>query len=115
MQNAKNSIAPNYKIITQVCDGVGKLKLAKKLLGKLGLDDYKKSYVDLISGGQQMRASLATNLHREPNILLLDEPTANLDEKNTQLVVKELLSYAQKTDCILIWVSHDMKLMGKNY
>lgn len=112
-QNAKNSIAPNYKIITQVCDGVGKLKLAKKLLGKLGLDDYKKSYVDLISGGQQMRASLAINLHREPNILLLDEPTANLDEKNTQLVVKELLSYAQKTDCILIWVSHDMKLMEK--
>ncbi len=112
-QNAKNSIAPNYKIITQVCDGVGKLKLAKKLLSKLGLNDYKKSYVDLISGGQQIRASLAINLHRQPNILLLDEPTANLDKKNTKLVVEELLSYTKNNNCILIWVSHDMKLMEK--
>ena len=112
-QNANNSIAPTYKLITQCCDGVGGQSKAQKIFAKLGLEKQAESYVDLISGGQKMRGSLAINLHRKPKVLLLDEPTANLDEKSAKIVVDELLSYAKANKCILLWVSHDILLMKK--
>ncbi|MGB1360713.1 MAG: ABC transporter ATP-binding protein [Alphaproteobacteria bacterium] len=112
-QNAKSSIAPTYKLITQCCDGIGKQTMAEKIFAKLGLTKQMNSFVDLISGGQQMRSLLAMNLHRKPKVLLLDEPTANLDGKNTKIVVKEIFEYAKKNKCTLIWVSHDMALMKK--
>ena len=112
-QNANNSIAPTYKLITQCCDGVGNQTTAQKIFAKLGLGEQAESYVDLISGGQKMRSSLAINLHRKPKVLLLDEPTANLDEASAKIVVDEILSYAKANKCTLLWVSHDMKLIKK--
>ncbi len=63
--------------------------------------------VDRLSSGEKQRLSLLRLLRNTPRVLLLDEPTANLDEHNVFLVEKLLLEYRKTHNASLIWVSHD--------
>nr|CRH05344.1 putative transporter subunit: ATP-binding component of ABC superfamily [Candidatus Magnetococcus massalia] len=60
-----------------------------------------------ISSGEKQRMAIARLLQRKPDLLLLDEPTANLDATRTQLVERVLLAFAAKHGSTLIWVTHD--------
>ena len=64
----------------------------------------------LLSGGQMRRASLAIGIALEPGILLLDEPTANLDIATRKEIMKTLLSLKNITDTVMI-ATHDMQLV----
>ena len=59
-----------------------------------------------LSSGERQRLSLLRLLSNNPEVLLLDEPTANLDQENTLLVEKLLQDYQQSTQACMIWVSH---------
>ena len=63
--------------------------------------------VDRLSSGEKQRLSLLRLLRNTPRVLLLDEPTANLDEHNVFLVEKLLLEYRKLHKASVIWVSHD--------
>ncbi len=62
--------------------------------------------VSRLSSGEKQRLALARALSREPEVLLLDEPTANLDEESTRQVEDWLLSIIRDRLCPVLWVAH---------
>lgn len=79
----------------------------KKTLELVKLEGFEKRYPDQISGGQQQRVALARALVYDPNILLLDEPLANLDVKLREVMRFELKELQLKTGVTTIYVTHD--------
>ena len=80
---------------------------AKKLLEFVGLLERANTPAKLLSGGEKQRASIARALFNNPDILLVDEPTGNLDPINASLVQKLLLSGCKEQGKSLILVTHD--------
>ena len=70
-------------------------KYMNELLRILGLEERKNNYPSQLSGGQQQRVSIGRALANKPSIILADEPTGNLDSKNSKEVL-ELLKYCAK-------------------
>ncbi len=60
-----------------------------------------------LSSGERQRLSLLRLLRNKPTVLLLDEPTANLDKNNSTLVERILRKYQQVNHSVVIWVTHD--------
>ena len=83
------------------------------ILSRLGINNLKHKFPSHISGGERQRASLARALVKKPKILLLDEPTGNLDEKNSLIVQNLLLEYAKDNGCLMIYVTHDLPFAEK--
>jgi len=78
-----------------------------ELLEVLGLTDRKKHLPSQLSGGQQQRVSIGRTLLNAPALVLADEPTGNLDSKNSQEIM-ELLKYSNKKyGQTLIVITHD--------
>ena len=65
-----------------------------------------------ISGGEQQRINIIRAISLKPKLLLCDEPTGNLDSKNTQIVLDLLRSVAQNIGSSLVVVTHDSKIAG---
>ena len=59
------------------------------------------------STGERQRLAIIRLLINEPDVLLLDEPTANLDSENTKRVEKIINEYQRLSNCSIVWVSHD--------
>ena len=78
-----------------------------ELLELLGLSETRDAFPNQLSGGQQQRVAIGRALINAPTILLADEPTGNLDSKNSQEVV-ELLRYSnQKYNQTTVLITHD--------
>ena len=74
----------------------------------LGFEDEVKSWtVSRLSSGERQRLALLRMLENSPRVLLLDEPTANLDRENTLLVENMIVRYIQDHQAAAVWVSHD--------
>lgn len=82
----------------------------KELIKILGLNDRLKYYPSQLSGGQQQRVSIGRALIYKPSIILADEPTGNLDSKNSKEIV-ELLKYSvKKYNQTLVMITHDLNI-----
>lgn len=73
----------------------------------LNVTECLSKYPYQISGGEQQRINLIRAISMDPKLLLCDEPTGNLDSKNTSLVINMLKELAAKIDSTLIVVTHD--------
>jgi tungstate transport system ATP-binding protein len=71
------------------------------ILEQLGLDELEKRLMSELSVGQMQRVSLARALILEPDILFLDEPTANLDPENNSIIEKEILSFSKTKPVVM--------------
>ena len=80
---------------------------AAELLRKMGLSDKGDAYPYQLSGGQQQRVSIGRALMNAPSVMLADEPTGNLDSKNSQEIVELLKMSNKKYDQTLIIITHD--------
>lgn len=79
----------------------------EELLGTLGLTDRRKNLPNQLSGGQQQRVSIGRALMNAPAVVLADEPTGNLDSKNSQEIVELLRISNRKYGQTLIVITHD--------
>lgn len=80
----------------------------REILTLVGLAGYEKRNVESLSGGEIQRVALARALVFEPELLLLDEPTANLDPYNVQMMEKAVVNYCDARGATLILATHNM-------
>ena len=95
-------------IVPAVFSGVKRkiaIRKAKKLLTKLGLSDKLYNYPNQLSGGEQQRVAIARALINDPELIPADEPTANLDRDNEQIIM-EILSNIARSGKSVILVTH---------
>lgn len=81
------------------------------ILGKVGLAGKYRARTDELSGGEQQRVALARALVNKPQILLADEPTGNLDPKNT-IEIMNLLEQVNKEGTTVLVVTHNDKIVN---
>ena len=79
----------------------------EKLLGVLDLKGREKHLPNQLSGGQQQRVSIGRALMNSPGIVLADEPTGNLDSRNSQEIVNLLKMFNREYGQTLIMITHD--------
>ena len=80
----------------------------KKALRFGKVDDLANRLITTLSGGQQQRVALAAATAIQPNVLLLDEPFANIDEENRQLILKQLVRLSSDYHTTIIITDHDL-------
>ena len=85
---------------------------ALKLLKELGLEERINHYPGEMSGGECQRVAIARSLANDPQIILADEPTGNLDEENEKLVFSILKDLSKQGKCVIV-VTHSEEI--KNY
>ena len=88
-------------------------KKASSLLYDIGLSQRQNNLPSELSGGEQQRVAIARAISFGPEIILADEPTGNLDKKNTDLVSDLLLDYSNTKKFGLVLVTHDIELAKK--
>ena len=83
---------------------------ALKLLEQVELLDRKDTFPDKLSGGQQQRVAIARALAHNPQLVLADEPTGNLDKETGKKVLKLLLDLTRKSGKTLIMATHNPEI-----
>jgi putative ABC transport system ATP-binding protein len=81
-----------------------------KLLADVGLETRMDHFPNQLSGGEQQRVTIARSIANKPKILLLDEPTGDLDTRSTDIVMKILVDLNIKEGITMIMVTHDVVL-----
>lgn len=81
-----------------------------ELLDRVGLADRADDPVQQLSGGELQRVAICRALLRRPTLLLADEPTGNLDDANSRLVMDLMLKLASEEGSTLIYVTHSREL-----
>lgn len=84
-------------------------KYFEKIVQALGLGDKRNALPEQLSGGQQQRAAIARSLIYRPAILLADEPTGNLDQRNSREVLDMLQLSNRNLDQTILLITHDEK------
>ena len=116
-QDALSALNPSMLIRTQMRQLTrrGGKRTAEELLELVGLDPERtlRSYPHELSGGQRQRVLIAMALTRNPRLLIADEPTTALDVTVQHQVVELLNELREKLGFAMVFVSHDLALVGR--
>lgn len=85
---------------------------ARRLLERFGTDEDGRT-VPTLSGGERQRVAVARAMAGEADILLADEPTANLDRETGERLLSDLLAHVRENGTTLVAVSHDDRLLSR--
>ena len=102
------TVYDNIKLTLNMVGIVSKEEIDKRIdyiLGQIGMENYRKRRASQLSGGQQQRVAIARALAKNPKVLIADEPTGNLDSKNTidiMNIIKKISS-----EKLVILVTHE--------
>ena len=120
-QNPENQLFEE-NVLKDVCFGpknqglsdADAIEKAKEALDLVGIDSsyYEKSVFEL-SGGEKRRIAIAGVLAMEPEILILDEPTAGLDPGGRDLIMNQIENLYKSRDIGIVWVSHNMDIVAR--
>ncbi|CAH0533391.1 Bacitracin export ATP-binding protein BceA [Vibrio stylophorae] len=100
------TIADNIRFCRQLNNLPENPKLWRQIVTALDLMSLLNRYPEEVSGGQQQRTAIARALYMEPKLLLADEPTGSLDERNAEAVMRLLTSLTREQNCSLLLVTH---------
>lgn len=109
-------LLPEFSVIENILmpNKIGYKKLSKEvqsfadeLLDEVELLDRKNDNIKKLSGGQQQRVAIVRALLNRPKIILADEPTGNLDSKNTEVIYKLMREFNKKFGITFVIVTHD--------
>lgn len=103
LTSRENVVLP---MIFQNIDEFKRNELAGKLLNMIGLGDRMDHYPGELSGGQQQRVAIARSLANDPEVILADEPTGNLDTQTGKNVI-EFLKKLNKQGKTIVIITHD--------
>lgn len=103
MTAKENIILP--MLINKSIEKQDREKIAEQLLEKMGLLDRKNHLPKELSGGEKQRVCIARALANNPSIILADEPTGDLDEKNESIIFEYLKELSKEGKCVIV-VSH---------
>lgn len=110
---ASLSVLENLEMASWLATGKKHTKRAKELLNKLDILEQAYKQPSQLSVGQQQRVSIARALMNEPKVLLADEPTSSLDDKNADNVIELLELLSKEYKAALIIVTHDSRIKAK--
>jgi len=82
----------------------------QELIKTLGIEDKMKRFPHQLSGGEQQRVAIARSLVTRPAVILADEPTGNLDRKNTEEITSLFRLVNQRFQATILLVTHDEKV-----
>ena len=85
-------------------------KYIDQIMKTLNIEQLKDAYIDELSGGEQQRAALARAMANKPILILADEPTGNLDEENSLIVLNLLKTCQRLYNQTILLVTHDMNI-----
>jgi len=105
--NVLDNILLPYRLDKTLHIGKETVERAKEIAGTFGMEDKLKRYPSQLSQGEQQRVAIMRALITGAKLIIADEPTGNLDPKNTDLVAKMLLDFVKKEGATLITVTHD--------
>ena len=97
-------------ILAGVLSGAERRERAVQLLERVGMGERVEHLPTQLSGGEQQRVTIARALANSPDILLLDEPTGDLDTVNSAIVLDLLLDLNRRDGITLVMVTHDVGL-----
>jgi putative ABC transport system ATP-binding protein len=107
------TVLENLEMASWLATGKKHSKRAKKLLTQLGIENQAAKLPSQLSIGQQQRVIIARALMNEPKVLLADEPTSSLDDKNAEKVIDLLTSLSKEYKAALLIVTHDNRIKEK--
>ncbi len=86
-------------------------RVAEESLEKVGMQDFRHQHPSLLSGGQQQRVSMARALAADPELIVADEPTGNLDTKNGDMIMNLLSELCSKAGKTIVLVTHNLEYL----
>ena len=110
---ASLTVFENLEMASWLATGKRNATRAKELLTKLDIVDQANKLPNQLSIGQQQRVSIARALINEPKVLLADEPTSSLDDKNAEKVIQLLTDLSKDYGAALVIVTHDARIKEK--
>lgn len=108
------TVLENVILVSQL-DGMPRTEYMDRagyLLEKVGLSDRQNDYPDKLSGGEQQRVAIVRSLVNDPDIILADEPTGNLDIKTGQSVLQMIAELTRNNHKTLVMVTHSPEAIG---
>ncbi|MGI6706665.1 MAG: ABC transporter ATP-binding protein [Clostridia bacterium] len=88
----------------------GDMRIVETVIKRMKLEDFALRYIDELSGGELQKVMLARALAQQPQVLLLDEPTSNLDLRNQYEVLDAIQDIARTEQISVILIIHDLNL-----
>ncbi|HBQ60363.1 MAG TPA: lipoprotein-releasing system ATP-binding protein LolD [Balneolaceae bacterium] len=89
-------------------------KRAQELLDLFGIESRKGHRPTELSGGEQQRVSMARALMNNPNIILADEPTGNLDQENTNIILDQLFELREAVGVSVLLITHEKEIAERS-
>ncbi|MDY8137093.1 ABC transporter ATP-binding protein [Aquimarina sp. 2201CG5-10] len=117
-------LLPEFNVLQNVM--LPAMKLGKKtkdeikndalhLLDELGMKGYEKRPSYKLSGGQQQRVAIARALINDPSLIIADEPTGNLDQKNSEMIFNLLKDITERRNKTVVIATHDAKIYKNSH
>lgn len=97
-----------FGLKSQGVDKKTRYAVAEQYINKVGLGNFMDAYPNQLSGGMKQRVSIARAFANDPEILLMDEPFAALDEQTKILLQEELLRIWEETEKTVVYVTHSI-------
>ena len=104
------NVLENLSLSTHLSRNKVRKEIFEETLSEVGLSEKVNVRPNELSEGEQQRLSIAMALVKEPSIILADEPTSSLDDKNCNKVINLLKAYSEKKGCKLVIVTHDNRI-----
>lgn len=100
-----------FSLLLQNMSATNRKKAVMESLDWVGLTDKAKSKPNMLSGGESQRVAIARSMVKKPEIVLADEPTANLDSKNSHHILQTMKKLNKELEVTFLFATHDEKVM----